>query len=321
MSFDITDLERILSDTDRVARVLVVDVAGSAPREAGAAMLVWKGGRSGTIGGGALEFEAEAAARNRLAANLHKPRLLRQPLGPGLGQCCGGSVLLLTEVYDGQHLQKIKGSLEASGEYARPVFEGGKTPPDTVLEPSTELARNRAAAKPVLKDGWIIEQLARSDRNIWVFGAGHVGRAIVSAVSPLPDFAITWVDVDAARFPEPIPGNVDRLVSVNPADAVAHAPRNAEHLILTYSHAFDLDICNRILAREFRFAGLIGSASKWARFRKRLIEFGHDPTQVDRIRCPIGDPSLGKHPWSIAVGVAACLIADGARDTTKAALP
>jgi xanthine dehydrogenase accessory factor len=87
-----------------------------------------------------------------------------------------------------------------------------------------------------------------------------------------------------------------------------HAPTDAEHLILTYSHALDLDLCHRLLRRGFLSCGLIGSATKWARFRSRLTALGHDAAAVGRIRCPIGDPALGKHPQAIAVGVAAELL-------------
>ncbi len=321
MSIDIADLERVASEAGRLARVLVVETAGSAPREPGAAMTVWEGGRCGTIGGGALEFAAEATARKRLAENMREPLLVRQPLGPGLGQCCGGSVVLLTEVFDQQRLATIKGSADIPVAFVRPVRGTLQTHPGKLVECSAEWTVAGEPAKPLLRDGWIFEPLARNKRSVWVFGAGHVGRAIVSALSPLPEFAITWVDVDSARFPKEIPDEVDRLVSVNPSDAVAHAPANAEHLVLTYSHAFDLDICDRLLACEFRYVGLIGSASKWARFRRRLIEFGHDAKLVDQIACPIGDPSLGKHPWAIAVGVTACLIADKAKENAKATLP
>ena len=83
-----------------------------------------------------------------------------------------------------------------------------------------------------------------------------------------------------------------------------HAPPSAEHLVLTYSHALDLEICHRLLSHGFARAGLIGSATKWARFRKRLLALGHSEVSIARITCPIGDPALGKHPQAIAIGVA-----------------
>jgi xanthine dehydrogenase accessory factor len=89
---------------------------------------------------------------------------------------------------------------------------------------------------------------------------------------------------------------------------MAHAPRDAHHLIVTYSHALDLDLCHAALSRGFASAGVIGSATKWARFRRRLAQLGHAPAAIDRIDCPIGDPRLGKHPQAIALGVAARLL-------------
>ncbi len=83
------------------------------------------------------------------------------------------------------------------------------------------------------------------------------------------------------------------------------APSHAEHLILTYSHALDLELCHRILSRSFGALGLIGSATKRARVRNRLAALGHGPEQIERMQCPIGDPGLGKHPQAIALGVAA----------------
>ena len=78
--------------------------------------------------------------------------------------------------------------------------------------------------------------------------------------------------------------------------------------MLTYSHALDLDLCHRLLAHGFARAGVIGSATKWARFRSRLAALGHAPDAIARIDCPIGDPSLGKHPQAIAIGVAQAVL-------------
>ncbi len=142
-------------------------------------------------------------------------------------------------------------------------------------------------------------------RPVWIWGAGHVGRALVDVLAPLPDVALTWVDTGAERFPLDIAEDITVVPAANPADLVAHTPAGAEHLIVTYSHALDLELCHRLLGHGFAFAGLIGSESKWARFRSRLAALGHTRGQIARITCPIGDPALGKHPQQIAVGVAA----------------
>jgi xanthine dehydrogenase accessory factor len=229
----------------------VTATRGSAPREAGAAMLVTADGIEGTIGGGALEWAAMAEARQILRGEV-KPGERVMALGPGLGQCCGGSVTLRYEVAEG-------------------------------LEP--------VPATPV-----------------WVWGAGHVGRALALVLPPLEGVAMTWVDTAPERFPAAMPRGVARLVAADPARAMVHAPRAAHHLILTYSHDIDLALCDAGLRRGFASCGLIGSETKWARFRSRLAAMGHPDAEISRIDCPIGDPSLGKHPHAIAIGVAQRLL-------------
>jgi xanthine dehydrogenase accessory factor len=308
MSFDAASLRAAVLAHGAVARVLVAAVEGSVPREPGAAMLVWTGGQSGTIGGGALEFEA--ARRAREALNQCRDRIDRAPLGPALGQCCGGAVTLLTEVWTAARLDGVAGDV-----VARPV-PGGPAQTPLAVTRLLAAARNRGARPdPILKDGWMVEPLAQPARAVWIWGAGHVGRAIATALAPLPVFEITWVDTAADRFPACIPEGVSPLVATDPADAAIYAPAHAEHLILTYSHALDLELCHRLLAHGFAACGLIGSRTKWARFRSRLSALGHSDASMSRIRCPIGDPSLGKHPQAIAVSVAHELLRNGEKKT------
>ncbi|CAN0603018.1 unnamed protein product, partial [Ectocarpus sp. 12 AP-2014] len=165
---------------------------------------------------------------------------------------------------------------------------------------------------PRMLDCWMIEPVSKSARDIWIWGAGHVGRALVAAVSPLPDVRIMWADSARDRFPEDMQG-IEPLIAENPADLAPLAAPHAEHFVLTYSHALDLEICHRVLGRPFGSLGLIGSATKWARFRSRLKSLGHAESQIDRIQCPIGDPGLGKHPQAIALGVATEIVRRGKR--------
>ncbi|AWB47225.1 xanthine dehydrogenase accessory protein XdhC [Gemmobacter aquarius] len=303
--FDLAALRAAVARHHRVARLVIAAHDGSSPRETGASMLVWQGGQSGTVGGGALEHEATLRARAMLAAG--GARIDRTPLGPALGQCCGGAVTLLTEVYDEANLPTPEAGL-----IARPVAPSGYgRPRPLAVQRLIDRARAQGVAPvPTLMQGWFVEPLARPIRTLWIWGAGHVGRALVHTLSPLPDLAITWVDIAPDRFPEILPDTVTQLTAANPADLVAHAPQDAEHLILTYSHALDLDLCHRLLAHGFARAGLIGSHTKWARFRSRLAALGHSPGHIARIDCPIGDPSLGKHPQAIAIGVAASFLHD-----------
>jgi len=247
-----------------VVRVEVTGTQGSAPREAGAFMLVWQGGQSGTIGGGVLEWNAAKRAREML----EKGTIVAAQsvaLGPDIGQCCGGRVEL--------GFERVHGISPAEAE------------------------RKSQRARRYEHDlqGW------QADMPIYLYGAGHVGRAIVRA---LP-FAPHWVDVAAARFPD---WAENRILKTNPAAAVAAAPDDALHFVLTHSHSFDLEICNQVLSRPFGHLGLIGSTTKKARFLRRLRELGHSDTTLKRLQCPIGDKRLGKAPEGIALGVAQWLL-------------
>lgn len=297
MSFDLNQMQQA---NEPFARVVVAGSQGSVPREVGTSMLVFQDDVQGTIGGGALEFEAIRKARNALATG--QDLLERLPLGPGLGQCCGGAVTLVTEVFDATCPKDM------AEVYARPLPGGDPAMPMSVRRVLTRARNASEMPAPGILDGWLIEPVLRPKRDLWVWGAGHVGRAIVGVVSPLPDFRVFWADVDETRFPEDVPAGVETLVAANPADLVSLASRNAEHLVLTYSHALDLELCHRVLSQPFQSLGVIGSATKRARFRKRLAALGHAPNQIDRMVCPIGDPSLGKHPQVIALSVAETLV-------------
>ena len=218
---------------------------------------------------------------------------------------------LLSEVHDAARLAGIEGPV-----VARPVGAARDMPISVARILAQARATGRLPAAQLL-DGWMIEPLAMPGRNLWLWGAGHVGRAMIDVLSPLPQMAIHWVDTAPERFPAQVPDRVRVVPAADPAALVRHTPVSAEHLILTYSHALDLELCHRLLGHGFAFAGLIGSASKWARFRGRLAALGHRPEQIAQITCPIGAPGLGKHPQAIAIGVAASLLAPRAAAERK----
>lgn len=308
--FDRDALAAALARHGRVVRVVIAGFQGSSPREAGAAMLVWGDGQSGTIGGGALEFQAVARARGMLAAG-EALRLDRVALGPAIGQCCGGAVVLVSELWQaGQALPE--------GVFARPVTGAAEMP--LALRRLLAGARGQGVVPGAqMVQGWFVEPVAPPRRQIWIWGAGHVGRALVAVLAPLPGLAITWVDTAPDRFPEAIPAGVTAIPVADPARLADHAPTAAEHLVLTYSHALDLELCHRLLLRGFGHLGLIGSDTKAARFRARLHDLGHLPGEVAKIACPIGEKALGKHPQAIALGVAVALLkrAGAAADNRK----
>ncbi|WP_456390580.1 xanthine dehydrogenase accessory protein XdhC [Profundibacter sp.] len=241
-----------------VIRVTVAQTKGSTPREAGAEMLVWQDGQSGSIGGGVLEYQAMMQARQMLVDGV-QDRLTEQALGPELGQCCGGHVVL--------------------------AFKRSNVP------------------QPVVRGGV----------PIWIFGAGHVGRALATTLAPIADFNITLIDTEQARMPANLPEDVTPLTNANMPSLVAQAPLNARHFIMTMSHGIDLELCDALLNHSFDFAGLIGSKTKWARFGARLAEMGHPAEQIKRITCPIGEPMLGKEPQAIAVGISRGLLLERAK--------
>lgn len=309
--FDRAALAAAVAAHGMVARLVVAAHDGSSPREVGAAMLVWADGMSGTIGGGTLEWEAATRARGML--DRVASRLDREALGPKLGQCCGGRVTVLTEVYDATAVA----ALSQGAVIARPVVAGDPMPLAVRRLLADARSKGQLPAAQLLQ-GWMVEPVARPERQIWLWGAGHVGRALAGVLAPLPGFDLTWIDTARDRFPPELPAGVAPLWNANPAGLVRHVPAVAEHLIVTYSHALDLELCHRLLSRgEFRFMGLIGSETKRARFRSRLSALGHAATAIDRITCPIGDVSLGKHPQAIAVGVAMQLLKDQIQTATE----
>ncbi len=304
--FDLSALSQALAAHGRVARVVIAAHDGSSPREVGAVMLVWDQGQSGTIGGGALEFEAVLRAREWLVGGGR--RVDRVALGPSIGQCCGGAVTLWTEVFDA-----------APEAVAGVVARGPGTMPLAVKRILVAARGQGMRPEPGLVQGWLVEPVAEAERQVWVWGAGHVGRALVAVLAPLPGIAITWVDTGPERFPEAIPDGVTPVWAAAPEALVAHVPVSAEHLVVTYSHALDLELCHRLLGRGFCWLGLIGSATKWARFRSRLAALGHSGVEINRITCPIGDVSLGKHPQAIAIGVGLQLLKNKHKSETEIA--
>lgn len=240
--------------------VEVAEARGSVPREPGTRMLVSATAVAGTIGGGHLEWQAIARARERLAAGDAAASDWPVALGPSLGQCCGGALVLR-------------------------------------FSPLTEAA---VAAWPAVPPRF----------RLHLFGAGHVGRALVQALAGVP-CEIVWVDERESEFPAgPLPAQVER-VCVEPVEAeVAQGRPGDFYLVLTHSHALDLALTEAILRRgDFGWFGLIGSASKRARFEHRLAQKGLPPEVIARMVCPIGLPGItGKQPGVVAVSVAAQLL-------------
>lgn len=252
--------------------ITVLQAQGSVPRGAGTVMVVFDDVFFGTIGGGHLEFEAIAEARHFLKLpDLSQvlPMEKRFALGPSLGQCCGGALVLNFESVSGHDTDRLQAILDA--------------------------------------------QRIQRCMPLALFGGGHVGKALVNVLAPLP-FQVRWIDSRDEIFPDPVPPQVVCEHSNPVQAAVADLAPNSRVLIMSFSHAEDLDIVAACLLRvrqknDLPFVGLIGSATKWATFKRRLAERGFSEAECQHITCPIGVPGIsGKEPEVIAVAVAAQLL-------------
>lgn len=289
----------------RCAMVTVAAVEGSAPREAGARMIATADGFHGTIGGGSLEWQALASAQRGLSSPGASVKQSRHALGPELGQCCGGQVTLLTETFGREALAAVRALAER--ERLGPFVTRGRIGQEAMAR---EIVEEADSGMPVRIVGeTVIERFGERVRPLLLFGAGHVGRALVLALAPLP-FAVTWVDSRANAFPAHMPGNVTPVRTNDPAGELASAPRTSFVLIMTHSHALDLEITLAALAAaRFPYVGLIGSATKRARFAKRLAQANVPQGVIERLVCPIGVRGIGsKLPAAIAAATAAELL-------------
>ncbi len=332
----------------RAVLVTVAHATGSTPREAGAAMVVTAQDAFGSIGGGHLEFEALRIARDALG-NAATPAgcLVRFPLAARLGQCCGGvatlSFVVIDAAADGRHpdwLDAVAACLRSDaplavvsrigGTRALPaqlvVTEQGTTGSlgDAALDATAvALARPRViarAAGATLVDApadaaitLLVHVVLPSDFAVLVFGNGHVGRALVQVLGVLPA-KVRWIDGRDADFPASVPPGVQVVATDAPEGELAGAPRGAYVVVLTHSHALDLQLVEAALARDdWRYLGLIGSQSKRNQFARRLAARGFPPDVFTRVTCPIGAGSglaiRSKEPGAIAVAVAAEILA------------
>ncbi|WP_332700674.1 xanthine dehydrogenase accessory protein XdhC [Devosia sp.] len=237
----------------------LTSVRGSSPREQGTFMLVGPADLFGTIGGGALEYMVIEHAR-RLIANGQAEEAMDVPLGPEIGQCCGGRVEVGLNYADAD----IRAALAA-----RVSAEDAALP------------------------------------HVYVFGAGHVGRALAQILSLLP---VQLQVIDTRR----------EELALLPADIVAHAvampeavvrsaPQGSSYVILTHDHALDFLIAQEALARkDAPYIGMVGSRTKRARFASWFKAEGGDARALERLVLPIGQYGLGdKRPAVIAALAAA----------------
>jgi len=271
------------------ALVTILATEGSAPRGPGARMVVTETGLKGTIGGGRLEYQATEQARAILALPPGSWRVQDYPLGPLLGQCCGGRVRLMVERLD--EIPESDGPFEVTlGEkVCRVAGRDGERP---------------EARGPLPVAGARFVEPAETDLlPVTMFGAGHVGRAIAARAAGLP-LHFAWHDSrpEAAETPGVVLADEAEMVA-----CAAAAPAGAAVVILTHDHGLDYRLTAAALGSRARFVGLIGSQTKRARFLSRLQKDGIDH---GRLTCPIGLPGIpGKEPEVIAIATLAQLLA------------
>jgi xanthine dehydrogenase accessory factor len=254
MNFMQDSLDGFLAREHRVVIVEVTTVKGSAPRDEGTFMLVAPSEIHGTVGGGQLEYMAIENARKMLGGAGGEAKL-DIPLGPDIGQCCGGRVEL---------------AFTFANEEARATLD---------------------------------RRLAEEERQkpqVWVFGAGHVGRALAEALTLLPLNVFVVEPRETER--EQLTSQVHHRSAAMPESLIADIPAGSAVVIVTHDHALDFLIGQEALARtDLAYIGMVGSKSKRGSFLHHLDEQGMDRKNADRLVLPIGGTAVGdKRPEVIA---------------------
>ncbi|HZY67856.1 MAG TPA: xanthine dehydrogenase accessory protein XdhC [Devosia sp.] len=253
------DLSAFLANQARAIVAELQSVRGSSPREQGAFMLVAPGASVGTIGGGALEYLVIARARQALRDGL-PPGAMDVPLGPEIGQCCGGRVTVSMRVVVPDEATRLLGRVQAA---------------------------------------------EREWPHIYLFGSGHVGKALARALAALP-LRVHVVDTRPDELHD-LPPHVDARAVPMPEGVVRNAPVGSAFVILTHDHALDFLIAGEALQRvDSPYVGMVGSRTKRAKFASWYREQGGREEDIQRLVLPIGDFGLvDKRPEVIAALAAA----------------
>jgi xanthine dehydrogenase accessory factor len=308
-------IRELIERDGAAALVTVANAEGSTPREASARMVVAKDGAiTGSIGGGPMEWAAIDLAQEMIARG-RGAEWKTVSLGPQLDQCCGGRAEILHESFGAADRDWIaplansdaseivvRGERSGEGGYRRRVVKASPPPGNFARE----------------SDDSILEYFGDRKTPLLLFGGGHVGRALVAALAPLP-FVIRWIDDRPGTFDGARTSGAQTVVSALPESELREAAQGSFVLVMTHSHALDLALVTAALPdARFPYVGLIGSATKRALFERRLAEFGVPADAITRLVCPIGIVGIaGKSPPVIAAAVAAELLL--VRERTSAA--
>ncbi|MEM6463899.1 MAG: xanthine dehydrogenase accessory protein XdhC [Pseudomonadota bacterium] len=262
MGLRAASLQRFFEANGPVVSVTVTEAKGSTPRETGAWMAVSESSFFGTIGGGQLEMMAINAARQLIETGNASDEM-NVPLGPEIGQCCGGRVVLALDRLDEEAIGALSGQVQDED---------------------------------------------RRQPQVYVFGAGHVGKALTQSLSPLPLRTIL-VETRQAEL-DATSAEVEKQLSAMPESLIAQAAPHSVFVVLTHDHALDFLIVQQALVRgDAAYVGMIGSKTKRAAFLSWHKDNGGDPAEAERLICPIGGRRVSdKRPEVIAALVAAEII-------------
>ena len=292
----------------------ILSASGSSPRGAGAKMAVFADGRIvGTVGGGPVEFAATQEAKEVLREGKTRIRgfSLSNAQVASIGMICGGNVTLYYQLLRSEDLPILREMQEALiGERAawlRMEIDGEVLRSFTVIYDADAACGNR----PVLEEGELLrytEPLNRVGR-VYIFGGGHVGKALVPVLDSI-DFRVVVFDkrpevAQKEQFPcaeQVILGDYEHFfdkVSLKPEDYA---------IIMTPGHESDFVLLEQILTKDLRYVGCIGSRSKIAKTKERLMEAGIAEDRINGVHWPIGLSIGAQTPAEIAISIAAELI-------------
>ena len=242
---------------EKIIKAKIILAEGSVPRNIGTFMFISKNKLFGSIGGGQLEYQITDISKKNLGKKNFKQEIINIPLGPSIGQCCGGYVQIKLELY-----------------------KNGNEALKSEKNKSTSL------------------------NDLYIFGAGHVGQQLSSRVTDL-DFNVNLIDSRESYLNLQTDKNVNKILAKNPWLLIKNLPTKSYFIILTHSHDYDFKIINEILRlKKFEFLGLIGSSTKFQRFKSRLIKLGHKNQMLNKIECPIGLKNISsKKPAEIAISI------------------
>ncbi len=304
------------------AVVTIVSTQGSTPREIGATMIITADGSfRGSIGGGSLEWQALGRAQALLKQQKPTAQIIDFQLGASLGQCCGGRVGVLFETFDQERLDEVI-------EFARLEKESALIV-ESIIDDKMVKRRiidanvySFVSKRGLQKDQKLIEIFNFPKQRLDLFGAGHVGKALIIALAQL-DFSICWIDQREDAFPQHVPANVTIKVASDPCSLMVNMSQNnditkdssmmmgnAMAVVMTHLHALDYDLVSSALQQpDYAWVGLIGSKTKQKRFEHKLNQHGIEQVMLEKFCCPIGFCALkGRQPAVIAANIATQLL-------------